>query len=455
VKDDIRGNRLLDNRPKAPASNRPAGGEEKSMVRICLPGRPSRPVDIPAARLGEVVSLPPAKAAADPEGIIGEALAHPIGTPCLERLVRAGQQIAVIIDDITRATPTAVILPMILKTLEGRGVPHENIAIVIALGTHRPMTPPEIDRKIGPAIAARYRIVNIPANESTGMVYMGRSSRGIPAWVNRVVAEADVRIGIGMIAPHLDAGYSGGAKIILPGVCSQETVDAFHSQMAAIETNPLGVEDAALRMDLERFVDECVRLDFILNGVLDSGDNLVRCVAGDAVKAHRSGIRFAREVYGASVRRRYPLVVANAYPHHIDLWQSTKALAGAELMTRTHGRLILVADCPEGIGPHPRFADYIGMDLDELLRRFDRGDIADRCAAAEAVAVCRMKRRLRIGLVSSGLAPEEVCRMGFSHYPSVEAAVRDAPVAGKEGPIGLLTHGGVTLPLLPVGCPPG
>jgi nickel-dependent lactate racemase len=433
---------------------RPAAGEEKNMVRICLPGsRRPRPIHIPAARLGEVVSLPPAKTAADPVGMIGEALAHPIGTPCLERLVRPGQRIAVIIDDITRETPAAVILPQILKILAGSGVAHEDIVIVIALGTHRPMTRSEIDRKIGPAIAVRYRVVNTPAGKSAEMVYMGQSSRGIPAWVNRAVAEADVRIGIGMITPHPDAGYSGGAKIILPGVCSQEMVDAFHSQMAAIETNQLGVEDAALRVDLEGFVDECVRLDFILNVVLGSGGNLVRCVAGDAVKAHRIGVRFAREVYGAPVRRRYPLVVANAYPHHIDLWQSTKALAGAERMTRAGGRLILVADCPEGIGPHPRFADYIGMDLDELLHRFDRGDIGDRCAAAEAVAVCRMKRYLRISLVSSGLASEQVRRMGFSQYPSVEAAVREAPATGKKEQIGLLTHGGVTLPLLPVGLP--
>jgi nickel-dependent lactate racemase len=159
-------------------------------------------------------------------------------------------------------------------------------------------------------------------------VYMGTSSRGIPAWIHRDVARADIRIGIGMIMPHLDAGYGGGAKIVLPGVCSQTTVEAFHCQMAAIATNQLGIENAALRLDLERFVNECVGLDFILNVILDRRGNLYRCVAGDAVAAHRAGIRFARRVYGVPVKERYPLVIANAYPHQVDLWQCTNRETG-------------------------------------------------------------------------------------------------------------------------------
>ncbi len=420
------------------------------MVSIDLPGvRNGFSVEIPKDYLGEVVTPRRTDAPADPVATIRAALSHPIGTPCLGQMVQPENRVAVIVDDITRETPTTIVLPLILEALAVRGVPREKIAIVIALGTHRPMTPSEIDRKIGPVIARDYRIVNLPAGNGDDTVYMGRSARGIPAWVNRTVAEADFRIGIGMIMPHLDAGYGGGAKIVLPGVCSQATVDAFHSQMAGIDTNPLGCNNAALRLDLEQFVGEFVRLDFILNVVLDSRGRLYRCVAGDAIRAHRAGTRFAREVYGVPVKRQYPLVIANAYPHQIDFWQSTKALASGELLTQSGGALILVADCPEGHGTHPRFADYIGMDLDDLLRRFHGGGIADRCAAAEAVAVCRMKRLIRIGLVSSGLPADQVRAMGLSYYPSVEAAIAGAIGPMQEKKIGLLTHGGITLPLLP------
>lgn len=420
------------------------------MARIDLPGiRNSLPIDIPEDYLGEIVSPPRTDSSEDAIGTIRSALSRPIGTPCLEQLVRPENRVAVIIDDITRETPTAIVLPLILKALAGSGVPRERIAIVIALGTHRPMTPCEIGRKIGSSIARDYRVVNVPSCNSDEMVYAGKSSRGIPAWINRAVAEADFRIGIGMIMPHLDAGYGGGAKIVLPGVCSEATVDAFHSQMASIDTNQLGLENAALRLDLEQWVGECMRLDFILNVILDCRGNLYRCVAGDAVQAHRAGIRFAREVYGASVKRRYPLVIANGYPHQIDFWQSTKALASGEILTQSGGTLILVADCPEGHGTHPRFADYIGMDPDDLLRRFNGGGIADRCAAAEAVAIGRMKQRIKLGLVSAGLSADEARQMGFMHYPSVETAIEGAIGPIREKKLGLLTHGGVTLPLLP------
>jgi len=420
------------------------------MARIDLPGvRNGLTIDIPEDYLGEIVTPSRMNITEDPIATIRAALSRPIGTPCLEQLVRPENRVAVMVDDITRDTPTAIVLPLILKALSGSGVPREKISVVVALGTHRPMTSNEIDRKIGSSIARNYRVVNVPAGNSNEMVYVGKSSRGIPAWVNRAVVETDFRIGIGMIMPHLDAGYGGGAKIVLPGVCSEATVAAFHSQMAGIDTNQLGLENAALRLDLEQWVGECMRLDFILNVILDCRGNLYRCVAGDAVQAHRAGIRFAREVYGASVKRRYPLVIANAYPHQIDFWQSTKALASGEIVTQSGGTLILVADCPEGHGTHPRFAEYIGMDLDDLLGRFNGGEIPDRCAAAEAVAVGRMKQRIRIGLVSSGLSAEEVREMGFSYYPSVETAIAETIGPMQEKKIGVLTHGGLTLPLLP------
>lgn len=419
------------------------------MARIDLPyGRRLLPIEIPDDYLGEVVAPPRIDTVVDPSAAIAAALASPIGCLRLAKMVQPKQKAVVIIDDITRETPTRMMLPPVLEELAGAGVENENISIVIALGTHRPMTQAEIDKKIGPMIARDYRIVNVSARDAREMVYVGTSSLGIPACVNRFVAEADIRVGIGMIAPHLDAGFGGGAKIILPGVCSEETVAAFHAQMANINTNQLGVEEAALRLDLEKFVRECVKLDFILNAILDSNGALYRCVAGDSIKAHRAGVRFALKAYGVTVKRRYPLVIVNAYPHWIDLWQTTKALASGELLTEKGGMLLLVADCPEGYGAHPLFAEYIGKDLDALLQQFNGGQMKDQAAAAEAVAVCRMKRQIRIGLVSSGFSANEVRRMGFSHYRSVEEAIGHALQNMPEKKIGVITHGGTTIPLL-------
>lgn len=417
------------------------------MAKIDLPyGQSLLEIEVPRERLGEVVTPPQVTAAADSVLMVAAALDHPLGTSRLQNLARGKRQAVVVIDDITRETPTALMLPPVLNALENGGLAPDSISIVIALGTHRPMTDAEIDCKVGKAMAARYRVIN--TQDRDDLIYLGISSQGIPAWVNRVVAQADLRVGIGMIVPHLDAGFGGGAKILLPGVCGRETVAAFHAKMADIVPPQLGIADAALRLDLEKFVGERLYLDFIVNAILDRQGRLYRCVAGDFLRAHRAGVIYAREVYGVSVKRLYPLVIANAYPHQIDLWQSTKALGSGELMTATGGMLVLVADCVEGIGAHPLFADYMGWPLEELLKRFHSGRVQDPIAAAEATAVCRMKQRIDIGLVSSGLDADDARCMGFSYYDCVEEAIARGPRSVDGGDVAVLTHGGTLLPLL-------
>ncbi len=250
------------------------------------------------------------------------------------------------------------------------------ISIVIALGTHRPMTRDEIIFKFGLEISGRYPIVNTSAWEKNSLKYMGESSNGVPAWVNTTVADADLRIGVGMIVPHIDAGFGGGAKIILPGVCGQRTVEAFHNKIAFLKESQLARTDATLRVDLEAFVAEKVPLHFILNAVLDAKGRIANCVAGHPVEAHRTGARLAMRIYGVSVARKYPVVLANAYPYDIDFWQATKALGSAELMAEEGGSLILVAACRESFGEHPLLCEYLSKsiaDLRSMIKTAPRG----------------------------------------------------------------------------------
>ncbi|MBW2304740.1 MAG: nickel-dependent lactate racemase [Deltaproteobacteria bacterium] len=405
-------------------------------------------VEIPEGCLGAVVGPRRVPPAPDPVGEIESALARPIGTPPLEKLLRPGRKAAVIIDDITRKTPTALMLPPVLNLLTSAGIPPADITIVIALGTHRPMTEEEVLYKIGPEVARLYPVVNVPARDEAQMVSIGTSPMGIPVRVNRTVAEADIRIGLGMIVPHQDVGYGGGGKIIFPGVCSAETIEAFHARTAPITTNQLGVVESPLRIDLEAFVSEHIPLDFIVNAVLTHGNALYRCVAGDACRAHRAGIKYAMEVYGVPFERKYPVVIASACPYEIDLWQATKALASGAMMTEDKGTLILAAACPEGIGPHPLFAQYMGMGLEELLDALNLGEVESPAAAAEAVAVCRMKERIRVAVVSPGITEREARTMGMEYFASLEMAINIVLERYEGRKIGVLTHGGTTLPIL-------
>lgn len=427
--------------------SRPVEGLSVSAVDFPFGEHPIS-MEIAEECLGEIVAPRPVAPAPDPAAAIEEALERPIGTSPLSGILHPGKRAAVVIDDITRKTPTRRMLPPVLDRLIAAGIPPGDIAIVIALGTHRPMTEGEILEKVGSDVARTFPIVNLPARGDTPMVHLGTSSGGIPVWVNRTVAEAGIRIGLGMIVPHLDVGYGGGSKIILPGVCGPETVAAFHARTARAPSNPLGVAETSLRLDLEAFVSEYVGLDFILNAVLTPENELYRCVAGDPRLAHRTGIQYAREVYEVPVKRQYPIVIASAHPYEMDLWQATKALASGERMTTRGGTLILVAACPEGTGPHPLFATYMGYDLERLLDLLDRGMIEDVPAAAEAAAVCRMRQRLGISLVSSGLGEQDAEGMGMTCYPTVEAALSEALRQQEEKKVGVLTHGGTLLPIL-------
>jgi len=420
------------------------------MSKIDLPyGDAALSIQIPDRLLGEVIKPSTIVSEDDAADAVTSALDHPIGTARIEEIAGPRQRIVVIIDDISRETPIARLLPAVLDRLRRAGAGRDLIDIVVALGTHRPMTPAEIEAKVGSEIRRTFRIVNVPCDDRQSMVYKGDSSNGIPAYVQRTVAEADLRIGIGMITPHMDVGFSGGAKIILPGVCSRRTVDAFHSRQARLAGNQLGVIAAPMRIDLETFVGERIGLDFILNAVLNRGGGLYRCVAGHFIDAHRAGVGHAQKVYGVPVAGRYPLVVANAYPAQIDWWQSTKGIAGAELMTADGGTLVLMTPCPEGNRTHPLFADYLSRDPEDLLHELEAGRARDPVACAVAVPIARIKQRIRLALVSPGLSASLAERMGFIPYETVaEAIAGELPTDAGRNSIAVLTHGGVSLPLM-------
>ena len=421
------------------------------MTKVCLPyGKGEMAVELPGRCLGEVASPRNPPAGADAGKSIPDALENPIESMPVERLVGPGKRVAVIVDDISRNSPVRLVLPHLIERLGRGGVRAEDIRIVIALGTHRPMTASEIDEKIGPRMAKSFQIVNTPCDNEEEMVFAGVSSGGIPAWVNRAVMSADVRIGVGSITPHMDTGFSGGAKIILPGVCSARTVAAFHARQAELSGNQLGVEEASLRLELENFVSEKVGLDFIVNVVMDGRGEMVRCVAGNFLHAHRQGVRYAKEVYAVPVSKRYPLCISNAYPAQVDFWQASKAIAAGEMMTRDGGTMILLAHCMEGNKTHPAFAKYIGQSPDELIRLIESGKAQDLVACAIAVTISKIRQRIRIALVSTGLDDKTCGDMGFTYYRSLESAVEKelSALPHPGGSVGILTHGGVSLPVL-------
>jgi nickel-dependent lactate racemase len=287
----------------------------------------------------------------DEPGEISTALQHPIGTPPLREMARKGMNAVIVVNDVTRPTPSYKLLPPLLDELKACGIPDGNILILVATGTHRDSRPDELERLLGKEIPSRFRVINHHCQEDDGMVDLGKTSQGVPIVINRLFYEADVKILTGSIEPHQSAGFSGGRKSILPGLASLEALRIHHGYgmrspdpaMGWVEGNPfhLSAVEAAKKSGA----------DFMLNVVQNHKWEITRAVAGDVEEAWAVGVEASREVFEVEAPRDIDIVIASpgGHPRDINLYQSQKSMAAAELVVKNGGTIILPAACPEEV----------------------------------------------------------------------------------------------------------
>ena len=413
-------------------------------------GDATRAFRVPADNLLGVYSPLAAPVAPDSAAEIARALAAPIEAPTLVEFARGRRSVVIVADDNTRPTPTDVIVPLLLAALNAAGVPDDAIRAVIALGTHRPMTPDEIERKFGPEVVRRVPVDNHEAFDPAALVDLGATPSGVPVFVNRTVMEADLVIGVGSIVPHHIPGYSGGAKIIQPGVCGERTTGEVHLLSVRREGSLLGVVENPVRAEMEA-IAERAGLRAILNTVLDTQGRLVGAVYGEPRAAFRQGVAMSRTVYGVPVPARAEIVVAGSHPCDIEFWQAHKTLYAAELVVRRGGTIIIVTPCPEGVAvTHPDMVHFAGQPMDAIDAAIRAGEIHDLTAGALALAWANTRRRAHVCLVSDGIADADARALGFEPYPDVQSAV-DAAIArhGSAARVAVLPHAPDTLPILP------
>lgn len=276
---------------------------------------------------------------------IGEAVRKPIGCQRLLTLAKGRGNAVVLIEDLTRPARLEAVLGVVLDELNGAGIADGKVTVIVANGTHRPMTRSELLLKIGPAACRRVNV--LPHNCYDGLAGIGRTRAGTEVALNAVAAQADLLIGIGGVYPHGMAGFSGGAKIVLPGVAGIESIAQNHmiqgTGYGSVDGNPL-------RADMEEAA-RMARLRFIVNCVVNDRREICGVFAGDPVAAHRRACELARTVCRTEVPGSPDLLILNAYPMDTDLFQAAKALGPAERITCAR-RIVLIAGCPEGFGHH-------------------------------------------------------------------------------------------------------
>jgi nickel-dependent lactate racemase len=375
---------------------------------------------------------------------IRRAIRSPIGTSPLPELVKQnGKNVVLLVDDNTRSTPQKRILPILLEELNKAGVNDNNITGLIALGTHRAMENWEIRRRFGEEIVNRIRFVNHDWQNLESLVKIESSQVPYPAYINHLYYKADISIGIGNIIPHMYTGWAGGAKIVQPGVCGEETTGETHIRAGENVYNIIGNLDNIVRKQINA-IARASGLTMIVNTVLNNRGEIAKVVAGDFELAHKEGVKFAEKVYCFNIAEQQDIIIASSHPADRDFWQSVKALNNCGMAVKDRGTLILLCPDPEGIAPdHPDFISLGTCSPQEAKERFKEGKIKDKVALATYLAMDVTRRRINIILVSEGIDLDEASKIGLKLFDDIDNAL-DIILRqkGEDAKVGVVTHGG-------------
>ena len=298
-----------------------------------------------------------AKPLADPLSAIETALDSPVGCPPLEEMARGKKSAAISVCDITRPVPNRVTLPPILKRLERAGIPRDAVTILIATGLHRAATESEIREIVGDEIASSIRVGNHHAREISEHRALGHTASGTPVYVDERFVAADLHMTLGFIEPHLMLGYSGGRKLIAPGLAAQETIKVLHSSrfMRDPKSCEGSIHDNPLHHELLE-IARMARHDFLLDVTLGAGKPGSRPItgvfAGDPVQAHATGVKWISGVMLEKVEEPVDAVITTAagYPLDLTWYQAIKGVTAAQHIVRDGGTILLLAQCAEGTG---------------------------------------------------------------------------------------------------------
>ncbi|HTX76578.1 MAG TPA: nickel-dependent lactate racemase [Terracidiphilus sp.] len=389
-------------------------------------GKSGLMVELPEGPDWHVLEPRSAAPLANIDAALADTLDHPIGSAPLEELARGKRTAAISVCDITRPAPNATTLPPLLKRLHAGGIPRESITILIATGLHRPATPAEIEAILGQRIAAEYRIVNHFAKDLDSHTPLGRTRRGTPVHIQREFIEADLHITLGFIEQHLMAGFSGGRKLIAPGLAAQETIKVLHSP--AFMREPMTIEGSIEANPLHAELLEIARMarhDFMLDVVLTPEREIAGVFAGAGEEAHATGVDFVRLAMMERLAEPADAVLTTAagYPLDLTFYQIVKGVTAAQHLVRPGGRILVMAECAEGVGA-PEFSARVrrmsGYEacLDEMARTAVEVDQWQ----LEKLALAGRRRELLF--YTPGVPPEAAGALASQMHASPEAAVR-------------------------------
>jgi nickel-dependent lactate racemase len=396
---------------------------------------------------------PPVPGVTDPIQEIKRALDHPIGSPKIEELARPGMDVVLLFDDLQRPTPVHLALPEILDRLNRAGIPDERITGICALGTHPTPSMEQLKKKVGDAAFSRLQ-GHIFAHDphASDNVIIGKTHRGTLVEINRHVAFADLIIGVGECMPHPIAGYGGGYKIIMPGVCSYRSVAEHHFSWMRHRNSKVNLLDG--NSFFEEIVDagRLARLSFKLDFIVNEKKEVIRAFAGDPLAEHREASNYSTSLYLIPLSKLADVTIISAFPLEVGV-QATKSLTMAGFCTRSGGAIIWVAPQKEA-GPILPLIKEMGSSesASDFHRRLIQGDVPDHLKSfgisyiMQVVYFKELAEKFTVVHVTEGLSPEQVKMMKFSYSSHLQEAVNQVSEKIPKADVAVFPSGGNIIP---------
>lgn len=417
-------------------------------------GRHELEVTLPDEAVVDVIRKQPQAALADPAAAVRAALAEPVGSPPLADLARGRRSACIVVCDITRPVPNGLFLRPMIETMIGAGIPAEAIVVVVATGLHRACLGSELDEVIGdPWVTEHVRVINHDARDDAAMVDLGTTSSGVPIMINRLLVEADLRIVTGLVEPHFMAGWSGGRKVVAPGVAGHETIRTFHS--ARFMADPLAVQGNLAGNPLHEAQLEIVaRLGetYAVNTVLSDDRGLVHVNFGEVVASHAAAVEQAAAGSVVRVPQRYATVVTSAagYPLDKTYYQTVKGMVLPLGILAPGGTVIIASACSEGLGS-PEFADaqrrLVESGTEAFLASLHAKSLADIDEWQTQMQLKPMQAG-RVQLYTDGLSPTDAALTGVDHVGSVGEAIRASIERTGDPRVAIIPEGPYVLPVV-------
>ena len=413
-------------------------------------GKTGLPLEVPEDRT-TVIGPKYLPTLPDESGAIRGALRNPIGTQPLRQKVRPDHTVAIAVCDITRPIPSHKVLPVLLNELSH--IPDDQIVLLVATGTHRANTSEELEDMLGAGVTRRYRVVNHDARDGASLKHAGETPDGIPILLNRRWLESDVRITVGFVEPHLFAGFSGGPKLVAPGLSALETI--MHLHTASIIAHPKSrwgiIEDNPLHSTIRQIAGQ-TGVDFSVDVSINRDRGITGVYAGELFTAHRAACEAVKRTSMRPVSRPFEVIVTtnSGYPLDLNLYQAIKGVSAAAQIVRDGGTIICAAECIDGIPEHGEYKQILASreSPEELLEMITSPGYS-RLDQWQVQTQAQIQLRADVYLKSTYLEPEQVRAAHIEPVDDLEAAVSEAFARyGDEARLCVLPEGPQTIPYL-------